>query len=120
MSSHLHHSTEATCALGCALHTRCFNRLCLLQVLEAVLERLQDFEDKVRSRAIATICEAAIAHPEVSLLCFAMLVVAPLANAARLVSGVQRIPNLDAAQSSPSEHPVVPDTSDSVVDPCAG
>ena len=34
-------------------------------MLEAVLERLQDFEDKVRSRAIATICEAAIAHPEV-------------------------------------------------------
>ena len=39
--------------------------LCL-QVLEAVLERLQDFEDKVRSRAIIAICEAAIAFPEVS------------------------------------------------------
>lgn len=38
----------------------------VLQVLEAVLERLQDFEDKVRSRAIIAICEAAIAFPEVS------------------------------------------------------
>jgi len=38
----------------------------VLQVLEAVLERLQDFEDKVRSRAIIAICEAAMAFPEVS------------------------------------------------------
>ena len=30
------------------------------------MERLQDFEDKVRSRAIIAICEAAIAHPEVT------------------------------------------------------
>ena len=36
------------------------------QVLETVMERLQDFEDKVRSRAIVAICEAAIANPEVS------------------------------------------------------
>lgn len=40
--------------------------LVVLQVLEAVLERLQDFEDKVRSRAIIAICEAAMAFPEVS------------------------------------------------------
>ncbi len=38
----------------------------MVQVLEAVLERLQDFEDKVRSRAIIAICEAAMAFPEVS------------------------------------------------------
>ena len=38
----------------------------VVQVLEAVLERLQDFEDKVRSRAIIAICEAAMASPEVS------------------------------------------------------
>ena len=38
------------------------------------MERLQDFEDKVRSRAIATICEAAIAHPEVGSMCYAMWV----------------------------------------------
>ncbi len=36
-----------------------------VQVLEAVLERLQDFEDKVRSRSITAICEAAMASPEV-------------------------------------------------------
>ena len=36
-------------------------------MLEAVLERLQDFEDKVRSRAIIAICEAATTFPEVSL-----------------------------------------------------
>lgn len=101
-----------------------------LQVLEAVLERLQDFEDKVRSRAIATICEAAIAHPEVSLLHFAMLVGAPLANAARLVSGIPRIPSLDAAQifthyvEDLSDRPVVrriePGNFHSVVDPFTG
>ena len=38
----------------------------VVQVLEAVLERLQDFEDKVRSHAIIAICEAAMASPEVS------------------------------------------------------
>ena len=38
----------------------------VLQALQDVIERVQDFEDKVRSRAIAVICEAAIAHPEVS------------------------------------------------------
>ena len=43
--------------------------LLFLKVLEAVLERLQDFEDKVRSRAIAAICEAAITHPEVRCMC---------------------------------------------------
>lgn len=32
-----------------------------------MLERLQDFEDKVRSRAIIAICEAAMTFPEVSL-----------------------------------------------------
>ncbi len=29
------------------------------QVLEAVVERLMDFEEKVRSRAVAALCEAA-------------------------------------------------------------
>lgn len=35
------------------------------QVLEAVVERVQDFEEKVRSKAIGAICEAAVSHPEV-------------------------------------------------------
>ena len=41
--------------------------ICVVQILQAVVERVQDFEDKVRSRAIGAICEAAIAHPEVIL-----------------------------------------------------
>ena len=40
-----------------------------MQVLQAVVERVQDFEEKVRSKAIGAICEAAVAHPEVCSTC---------------------------------------------------
>lgn len=54
-----------------------------MQVLQAVVARVQDFEEKVRSKAIGAICEAAIAHPEVSHSC---ITVAPCISHVRLAT----------------------------------